>query len=112
MKCPLCDVEGRAAPTCWGCGYDFERRDARVAIRRIKREAARANVMWLGGLVMLFLAPVLWFAGVLVGMLGGALLASGGVMLVTFGIINGDRAAKQLVKAVERTQLPAARIVE
>ena len=114
MKCLLCGAEVSDAPSCRSCGYDVERDDARPAIARIKQQSLRANLMWLAGVAMVFLAPAIVFRapGLMIGLFGGAILASGGVMLVTFGLINGDRAKQRLLKARARTQLPAARVVE
>jgi hypothetical protein len=114
MKCLLCGTDVSDAPSCWACGYDVERNDARPAIARIKQQSLRANVMWLAGVAMVFLAPAIVFQspGLMLGLFGGAVVASGGVVLVTFGLINGDRATKRLAKARERTQLPAARVIE
>lgn len=113
MRCPLCEVEGADdAAICRACGWDFEHQDARPAIARAKRGLRQANTMWLAGLALLFLAPALVFQSVIIiGLLGGALVASGGVLLVTFGLINGDRAKKQLVQLEKRTALPPARVI-
>lgn len=113
MKCPLCDVDGPDdAVRCWSCSYDFEHQDARTALTRARVSMRRANTMWLAGLGLVFLAPALVFQSIIiVGLLGGALVASAGVLLVTFGLINGDRAKKRLVQLESRTALPPARIL-
>jgi hypothetical protein len=113
MRCALCDVDGPdGAPTCWACGYDQEHRDARPAIARVKHQLLRSNVMWLAGAALLFVTPALLFHLGVVGGLGAGLVGSGGVILATFGLINGDRAKKRLVALQKRAELPSARVVD
>jgi hypothetical protein len=113
MRCPLCELEvADGTSRCWSCGYDFDTDDARPALRRAKQQVWRANTMWVAGMALVFLAPALVFQTIIiVGLLGGAVVASTGVTLVTFGLINGDRAKKRLVALEKRTALPPARIV-
>lgn len=113
VHCPICDYRWpESTPRCLRCEYDFEHRDARVAIARIRTARARANAMWLAGSAIVFLAPAALFGlGVaFAGLLALAMFAAG-VVLVVFGLIEGETASRQLGQARRRTQLPPARVI-
>jgi hypothetical protein len=113
VDCPICDhAWPDRTPQCLRCCYDFTNRDARMAIRRIRREGLRANAIWLTGTAMVFLAPAALFGlGLVVAGVVALSLLTGGALLVTFGLLQSDCAKKRLARALERTQLPPARLL-
>lgn len=113
LSCPICgQVWPQSTPQCLRCYFDLANNDASEARDRLERRTRRANAMWLGGSAMVFLAPAVMFGLPLaVGSLLGMSMFSVGVLLVTFGLIQGDSAKKLLIRVKDRTQLPPARLL-
>lgn len=113
ISCPICGHTWPAAmPQCLRCYFDLAHNDASEARERLERRTRRANTMWIVGSAMVFVAPAAIFGlPIIVGGLLGMSMFSVGVLLVTFGLIQGDSAKKQLERVKERTQLPPARLL-
>jgi cytochrome c biogenesis protein CcdA len=113
VQCPLCEYAWPdGTPICLRCHYDFENRDGRLALSRLRRQSLTGNSMWFAGTALIFFSfAVLFGLAPTLGVVFGGAMMCGGVMLVAFGLGLADEAKKRLTKAKERMQLPPARVL-